>query len=183
MRFFLLGPRIGWFRPGISFGHRELTQAIKPRTARSTGGGAFLYVIQMRGLCKIGVSQVPFSRMAQLQTASPDKLKLAYSAVTPGDGYDIEAMAHSMLDPYHVNGEWFREQPEMAVAALAGAAFKLEQPLAQLTEDQSRRTVAIARSGQYVAATRQPGTLRHILPHFVFGLIAAIMLWNWLVGH
>jgi hypothetical protein len=55
------------------------------------------------------------------------------------EGFDIERAAHAALAGHRVGGEWFNVRADEAVAAIAGAAFRLRAPILQLTEDQARR--------------------------------------------
>src|SRR5258705_2730559 len=150
MRFFFSGPRILGIRPGISFGANELLRlATKPK--QNTPGepmtGSFLYVIRGdHNLVKIGVSTNPNARLAQLRTASAFPIDFSYIAVTPGTGYDIEAGAHEMLKSHRCAGEWFDVQPEMAVAAIAGAAHKLGQPILAVTAEVANQILQVAAS-------------------------------------
>jgi Meiotically up-regulated gene 113 len=151
MRFFFIGPRILGIRPGISFSANDLLRlAIKPkhRTPAEPITGSFVYVIRGdHNLVKIGVSTNPNARLAQLRTASAFPIDFSYIAVTPGTGFDIERGAHEMLKSHRCNGEWFDVQPEIAVAAIAGAAHKLNQPLLPVTADVTNRILQIAANG------------------------------------
>jgi hypothetical protein len=129
MRFFSSGPRILGIRPGISFGLNELLRLATNPMQNKPGEpmtGSFLYAIRGdHNMVKIGVSTNPNARLASLRTASAFPIDFSYIAVTPGTGFDIEAGAHEMLKSHRCNGEWFDVTPEMAVAAIAGAAHKL----------------------------------------------------------
>ncbi len=128
MRFFFSGPRILGIRPGISFGANELLRlATKPK--QNTPGepmtGSFLYVIRGdHNLVKIGVSTNPNARLAQLRTASAFPIDFSYICA----------------------GEWFDVQPEMAVAAIAGAAHKLGQPILAVTAEVANQILQVAAS-------------------------------------
>jgi hypothetical protein len=151
MRFFFMGPRIFGIRPGISFGANELLRlATKPKQNKPGEPitGSFLYVIRGdHNMSKVGVSTNPNARLAQLRTASAFPIDFSYIAVTPGTGFDIEAGAHEMLKSHRCNGEWFDVQPEIAVAAIAGAAHKLNQPLLPVTAEVASQILQIAASG------------------------------------
>jgi hypothetical protein len=151
MRFFFTGPRIFGIRPGISFGANELLRlATKPKQNKlgEPMTGSFLYVIRGdHNLVKIGVSTNPNARLAQLRTASAFPIDFSYIAVTPGTGFDIEAGAHAMLTSHRCNGEWFDVQPEIAVAAIAGAAHKIGQPLLPVTAEVASQILQIAANG------------------------------------
>jgi hypothetical protein len=45
-------------------------------------------------------------------------------------GYAVEAEAHRTLAAYRHSGEWFRCPTDMAVAAIAAAAYRLGEPIA-----------------------------------------------------
>jgi hypothetical protein len=151
MRFFFTGPRIFGIRPGISFGVNELLRlATKPKQNKpgEPMTGSFLYVIRGdHNLVKVGVSTNPNARLAQLRTASAFPIDFSYLAVTPGTGFDIEQGAHAMLASHRCNGEWFDVQPEIAVAAIAGAAHKIGQPILPVTADIAEQILQIAGNG------------------------------------
>lgn len=67
-----------------------------------------LYIIQsdVTGAIKIGMSKNPQSRLRQLQTGSPYKLKLL--TIVKGKGH-LERSLHESLKPYKQSckGEWF----------------------------------------------------------------------------
>src|ERR1700676_121265 len=151
MRFFFIGPRILGIRPGISFGANDLLRlATKPKH-RKPGEpitGSFLYVIRGdHNMSKVGVTTNPAARLASLRTGSAFPIDFSYIAVTPGTGYDIEAGAHEMLKSHRCNGEWFDVAPEMAVAAIAGAAHKLGQPILPVTAEVANQILQIAANG------------------------------------
>ena len=147
MRFYLRGPRILGIGTGISFGPEDFRNR-NTRASSNSSGGSFLYVITGdHERVKVGVSIDPNKRRAQLQTGSPFPLRIAYVAVTPGTGYDIEGEAKRTLDRYRCpdgsGDEWFNVPVELAVAAVNAAAFKRGQPLCQLTQDQLNETLRI----------------------------------------
>jgi Meiotically up-regulated gene 113 len=151
MRLFFMGPRILGIRPGISFGASELLRlATKPKQNKPSEPitGSFLYVIRGdHNLVKVGVSTNPNARLAQLRTASAFPIDFSYIAVTPSTGFDIEQGAHAMLASHRCNGEWFDVAPEIAVAAIAGAAHKLGQPLLPVTAEVANQILQIAANG------------------------------------
>jgi Meiotically up-regulated gene 113 len=148
MRVYLRGPRILGVGTGISFGPEDF-KSRNSRASSNGSGGSFLYVITGdHERVKVGVSIDSNRRRAELQTGSPFPLRIAYVAVTPGTGYDIEVEAKRTLDRYRCQDgsgdEWFNVPVEMAVAALNAGAFKRGQPLAQLTQEQLDATLRIA---------------------------------------
>jgi hypothetical protein len=147
MRVWLGGPRILGVRTGISLGREDLKWLRDASPKRYELNGSFIYVIKGdHNLSKIGVSANPNARLAQLRTASPFPIDFSYIAVTPGNGFDIEAAAHAALSRHRCNGEWFDVPPEMAVAAISGAAHKLGQPLQAITSEMVDQIMHIASS-------------------------------------
>jgi hypothetical protein len=93
--------------------------------------GSFIYIVQAdNGMLKIGVSTNPSARLAQLRTASAVPLTIAYVGALRCDGYTVEAEAHRTLAGYCQNGEWFNCPVDMAVPAIAAAAYRLGEPIA-----------------------------------------------------
>ncbi len=135
MRFYLFGPRFFGIRPGISFQPSDLS-ALRATASRSS----YVYVINGdHDHVKIGVTKNPPERLTQLQTSSSRKLAYAFIAPTSGDPYVIEREAHVMLDRYRLNGEWFDVPPELAIAAVTGAAAKLGQSLIAKPDEKPAR--------------------------------------------
>jgi hypothetical protein len=122
MRFWISGPRMGFFRPGVSFnagGYRRF--AGSPSTGATPGG--FVYVIAGdHGLRKIGSSNTPARRLAELQTGSPYRLWIEFQAPVYGSALDVELAAHAIHEPHRGLGEWFSVSPNIAVAAIYGGA-------------------------------------------------------------
>ena len=148
MRFFLMGPRIFGIRPGVSFGAEDFRGRRTQRGPAEPMTGSFLYVIRGdHNMVKIGVSTNPNARLASLRTASAFPIDFSYIAVTPGTGFDIEQAAHEMLKGDRCSGEWFDVPPEMAVAAIAGAAHKLGQPILPVTAEVANQILQIAANG------------------------------------
>jgi len=76
---------------------------------KSSKIGTHLYLIQAKttGHVKIGRSDDPEKRLAQLQTGNPTALRLILVAHKKGD---LEKHLHRLLGRYHAVGEWFREE-------------------------------------------------------------------------
>jgi len=115
---------MGPFRVGASFGSRSF------RRRQSHGSEPVLsrnhvYVVQGKDAVKLGVTSDLDGRLAQLQTGSPHRLDMVYSTRVAGDAYAVEAEAHAMLARHRLSGEWFGVPPDVAVAAINGAAFRL----------------------------------------------------------
>jgi hypothetical protein len=121
------------------------------------------------------------AQLAQLRSTSESPLNFAYIGVTPSESYDIERAAHVALAGHRANGEWFTVEPVEAVAAIAGAAFRLHWPILQLSVDQATRTVAVARAEDAMALRqgRDPGVLQGWLV-LVAIWIAAMLLVAWI---
>lgn len=68
--------------------------------------GSFVYFIQCgeAGPIKIGLSRCPNRRLAQLQTAHSEPLRLLHAE--PGDRVDEEGM-HAWFAHARIRGEWF----------------------------------------------------------------------------
>jgi T5orf172 domain len=140
MRFWFSGPRIFGHRTGVSFGPEDLRALRNAQRPRQAGAGhpdgSFVYVVRGGGnLCKIGVSTNPTARLAQLKTASAFPIPFAFIGGTDGtSGYAIEQEAHRILDRCRAEGEWFQCPPELAIAAINGAAAKLGEKLAPIDQ-------------------------------------------------
>lgn len=122
MRFWLSGPRIGFFRPGLSFGSGYRRP---PSRSYSRPRGDFIYVIESaNNTVKIGYSSNPEARLATLQTGSGLPLSLNY-VVACGDPGLVEQRAHEVLAKHRLQGEWFDCTPDAAVAAIHMAAHQV----------------------------------------------------------
>ena len=182
MRFFLMGPRIFGIRPGVSFGAEDFRGRRTQRGPAEPMTGSFLYVIRGdHNMVKIGVSTNPNARLASLRTASAFPIDFSYIAVTPGTGFDIEAGAHKMLKGHRCSGEWFDVPPEMAVAALAGAAHKLGQPILPITAEVANQILQIAANGSGTSSNKylfdgQPWWLRLPL-QIVGGAVCGVLIY------
>ena len=84
----------------------------------------YIYAIrsQYPRLIKIGFSKSPETRLAELQTGSPQKLTL----LDKWKGtLDHEHEIHRRLKPHHAHGEWFKiqsEEAESAISRVTGSA-------------------------------------------------------------
>jgi len=112
--------------------------------------GDYIYVILgEHDLVKIGISNDPTSRLANLQTASPFRLRLVFTAPAYGHAYRIEQMAHTILGRQRASGEWFKVTPDMAIAAVFAAADRvgcsLSQPQALAQRSRWRRLSTLVR--------------------------------------
>lgn len=184
MRFFFSGPRILGIRTGVSFGAEDFGGAARRRRQGAPTEpmtGSFLYVIRGdHNMTKVGVTTNPQARLAQLRTGSAFPIDFSYIAVTPGTGFDIEAGAHAMLNSHRCNGEWFDVPPEMAVAAIAGAAHRLSQPLQPVTADMANQILQICAQGGGAAPKRklEDNPLFILICALLGGLVAAYFMWS-----
>lgn len=82
----------------------------KDERAASDTTRYFLYGMTDGEAVKIGFSKEPEQRLCELQTGNPRTLKLIgtrFLAVGASAAQDAERKIHLMLQPYHLNGEWF----------------------------------------------------------------------------
>lgn len=91
------------------------------------GGGALIaakagtiYLVEGGGRFKIGVTKAtkPTARMRSLQTGSPVRLRLVYSAFVQ-DSAAAESLAHGLLARFRLHGEWFECTEDRALEILA----------------------------------------------------------------
>lgn len=123
MRFWVSGPRIGFFRPGVSFGSGYGRRPQRASYVRPQG--VFLYVIESaNNTVKVGFSSNPEARLATLQTGSGFPLSLAYVAACSSPEA-VERRAHELLARHRLQGEWFDCTADAAVGALNMAAHQL----------------------------------------------------------
>ncbi len=82
-----------------------------------------IYVIQSDGgPIKVGRSINPEHRRKMLTIQQPYDMKTIFVCEVQADREaQIERLAHSILAPYHLRGEWFITSPEIAIAAVETA--------------------------------------------------------------
>jgi hypothetical protein len=97
------------------------------------------------GLRKISQTTNPAARLAQLRSASSSPLEFAWVGAPKADVIAIERDAHTMLDKYRRNGEWFEVSPDAAVGAIHSVAYRRGQPVLDLDANQAEQIVQIAR--------------------------------------
>jgi hypothetical protein len=68
-----------------------------------------LYFIKSGQFIKVGLSNQPWQRLNDLQTANPEPLEML--VILPGD-QAFEGELHRLFGEYHHRGEWFRENPK-----------------------------------------------------------------------
>jgi T5orf172 domain len=155
LRFWLAGPRVFGIRPGVSFGPEDFRRMASAGQQQQSAQGArrtssFVYVIEnSHGDVKVGISADPNGRMANLQTGNPFPLRLAYVAAVKSDRGDaIETAVHGTLDRHRKAGEWFGVSVEMAVAAIAAASFRVNDPIVAVDPGQVDRIIALSQASQ-----------------------------------
>lgn len=88
-----------------------------------------IYIITTdRGVVKVGISDNPIERLANLQTGSPFRLRLVYAAVH-SDARRIETIVHHKLKDKLAYGEWFSVNQEVARQAILDAARSIGKPI------------------------------------------------------
>lgn len=75
---------------------------------------------------KIGVARKPWKRVSDLQTGHPEKLSVYWMEANVW-GEIIERIAHQILAPRRMEGEWFDVPLEVAIAAVVLAASVFEE--------------------------------------------------------
>jgi hypothetical protein len=98
---------------------------------------------------KVGSSNDPARRLAELQTGSPHRLWIDYRVAVSGCASQVEFAAHDILAAHRGLGEWFAVPTEAAIAAIHAAAFRLGVTLAgspdqAVTPDWGRRMAGAA---------------------------------------
>ena len=100
----------------------------------------YIYVVKATlptepsSMVKIGITTNLDARLAQLRTGSAFPLDYVFTAPAPfnsldTDAYAIEQRAHALLARNRVRGEWFDVSPELAIAAVMGAAAQIGKSL------------------------------------------------------
>lgn len=147
MRLWLGGPRVLGVRTGISLGREDfraarlaLSSSPRPRSP------SCIYVIQDgNGRVKIGISADPIARRDNLQTASASRLKLVYvAAAKSDDAFAVERASHRLLSQYRHEGEWFDISPDVAVAAISAASYRVGDPIQSIPLDKVETVTRLA---------------------------------------
>jgi hypothetical protein len=97
--------------------------AAPPPAANDDAAGpvSFLYVISndVSGPSKIGLSNNPERRLAQLSTGSAVPLRIWHVEAVPArDALRLEQAAHRQLSRYRLSGEWFGVSVDVAVSEI-----------------------------------------------------------------
>lgn len=112
-----------WERDGRSFNlmFNASESAIRVAESLLTNGhfsGCVYFIESSSGVFKIGMTRgLPEDRMAQLQTASSDRLTI-FRAVNVSDPKNLEKLLHEHFAEYRLKGEWFRISRDMIDEAL-----------------------------------------------------------------
>ena len=81
----------------------------------------YLYVIadDYDDLCKVGYSEDPDRRVAELQVGNPHALRVVHRVRVDDDRVRVlESKLHHELGPWRARGEWFRVTPRRAAGLL-----------------------------------------------------------------
>ena len=185
MRFFFAGPRILGQRIGVSFGPEDLRRLKASSAAtQERRASAFVYVIRkaISGHVKIGIAADPTERLRTLQTGSSEPLEIVYAcAVQSNNGVSVELATHDILQKYRLTGEWFEVSPEIAVAAIAAASHRLNDPIVQIPVNRIGDVVAIATQRDTASQPRKPwspvrvfATIFGLAVIFAIGFVAVL---------
>jgi len=101
-----------------------------------------VYIIQSGDYSKVGLANNPQSRLAALQTANPQALKLIYSKpfASRKDAKKAEAAMHKKFGYCRVQGEWFKTDPEKLKRGLDRMAEKPVKTSKSKSGEYFRRT-------------------------------------------
>jgi len=171
MRIWFSGPRIFGIRPGISLSAQELGFGRSQARQSVPAVQGFIYVVSGdHGRCKIGITRNPAARIGSLRTASAFPLRYAFIGAVRDSAFAVEQEALRLLAGNKVEGEWFDVAPEMAIAAVWGAAGKLGDKIEGLSERDAARTVALVQAGD-----RPRLTLGRVLAYALWYVVSAIV--------
>jgi hypothetical protein len=100
---------------------------LSPLFATSQTGAKYIYVFSCSDsgepLCKIGVASNPQSRLKQVSTGNPHKVRLDF-AMWHVNAAEIEFLAHRELGRSRRNGEWFAVPPLEAIRCVFALATR-----------------------------------------------------------
>jgi len=170
VRFFFSGPRIFGIRPGVILSPAELGlgRGVQRQAQRPVEG--FVYVISGdHGRVKIGITANPAARIASLRTASAFPLSFAFIGAVMDSAFAVEQEAHRLLAGHRGDGEWFQTSPEMAIAAIWGAAATLGDKIVGLNEAEAAKAVALVQAGD-----KPPLTAARVLAYALWYAVSAI---------
>lgn len=178
MRFFFLSPRMRLFggaRMGFSLGRQDLrryeNQQVNGQLFDPDHG--FIYVVKGdHGRCKIGITGNVAARLSALRTASAFPIEYAWIGAPQGKGVAIERDAHTMLNRYRNNGEWFSVSPDAAVGAICAAAHRLGQAMLEVTPERAEQIRIIA----LAEAARQPKHYPFFKTRVALMVVSAVIL-------
>lgn len=81
-------------------------------------------IVSDNGPVKVGITNDPKRRLKWFQSASPDKMTLAYVASVGADARAIERKAHGLLKEHRLKGEWFDTSAWRAAEAISAAIYE-----------------------------------------------------------
>jgi hypothetical protein len=130
-----------------------------PQGSRSCTAECYIYIIAIQGVDvrKIGISEAPSARLAQLSTASPFDMKIErlYSFPSRREACAVESIFHQRYSEYRARGEWFQLSYGSAQDCLniEVAEYLMQQnqieDLPSFIKAMSARGISECESGQY----------------------------------
>ena len=99
----------------------------------------WIYVIETETACKIGYSENPRRRIAQIQTMCPDEFKRVFISCCSPDVMRIEKNLHRQFAKYKTKGEWFRTDYEKIVYEVKKATGQYKQYFPDKLKESSER--------------------------------------------
>ena len=86
---------------------QKIEKVLREREARRT----YVYFMLAKNLVKIGFSNDPKKRAADMQTAIPERLEIVLKMK---GGRELEREMHARFKELHIGGEWFAYHGELA---------------------------------------------------------------------
>lgn len=108
-----------------------------------------IYVIGARRYIKIGIAGNVKARLAGIQTGCPYPLHIYQSWATPR-ARELERLAHSVLQTYRVNGEWF-DIPHRAATLIVGMLVASRPARNSFPDTPLEKTVVFCRGCSHCA--------------------------------
>jgi len=116
---------------------------------------SYVYVISIDdlSLTKVGISDNPTSRLRQLSTGSPFKMRLALSIETPGRelAAALEQAFHRVQTDRRKNGEWFEMGADEACTLMAINFACCLKHQGNVDGDLIRKAFEVSGLGDYVS--------------------------------
>jgi hypothetical protein len=98
---------------------------------RFTRGRSLYFLEVPSGHYKVGISEDPGARRAQLQCGCPEPITLACWTDIRDDGVDpaaFERLLHDVLTPWRASGEWFKVPTPVLARAYRETWVRLRYP-------------------------------------------------------